>query len=109
MPAGRHDHRAAIQTATTVNDAGGNAVYTWSTAATRWASLQDEGGGELYRAQKVDATVDAVVTFREQYEGLASDDRIIIDGRTFTVKTVLGKSDRTTKRGQIVHCKEVVQ
>jgi SPP1 family predicted phage head-tail adaptor len=108
MPAGRHDHRAEIQTATTSDDAGGNAVYTWTTVATRWASLQDSGGGELYRAQKVDATIDSVVIFREQYEGLTPEDRIVIDGRTFNIKAVLNKSDRTAKRGQTVYCKEVV-
>lgn len=108
MPAGRHYHRAAIQTATSSNDAGGNAVYTWTTAASRWASLQDQGGGELYRAQKVDATVDAVIVFRDQYEGLSPENRIVIDGRTFEIKAVLNGSDRTAKRGQTVHCKEVV-
>ena len=108
MPAGKHDHRAAIQTRTGSADAGGNVVASWTTTVSRWAQLEDAGGRELYRAQKNDATVDAVVTLREQYTGLSPEQRIVIDGRTFNIKAVLGKSDRETKRGQIVHCKEVV-
>jgi len=108
MPSGNFDKRAAIQTRSTSVDAGGNVTPTWTTAETRWASLEDSSGRELYRAQKNDATVDAVIELRVQYDGLAPEDRLVIDGRTFDVKAVLGKSDRTAKRGQIVHCKEVL-
>ena len=108
MPAGKHDQRAAIQTRTGSADAGGNVVASWTTTVSRWAQLEDASGRELFRAQKNDATVDAVVTLREQYTGLSPEQRIVIDGRTFNIKAVLGKSDRETKRGQIVHCKEVV-
>ena len=108
MPAGKHDHRAAIQTRTGSADAGGNIVASWATTASRWAQLEDASGRELFRAQKNDATVDAVITLREQYTGLSPEQRIVINSRTFNIKAVLGKSDRETKRGQIVHCKEVV-
>ena len=108
MPAGKHDHRAAIQTRTGSADAGGNVVASWTTTASRWAQLEDASGRELFRAQKNDATVDAVVTLREQYTGLSPEQRIVIDGRTFTVKAVLNKSSRGTRAGQVVHCKEVV-
>lgn len=108
MPAGLHDKRVAIQTSTATLDAGGNASYAWATAATRWGSLEDESGRELWRARKVDPDVSAVVVLREQYDGLAPDDRLVIDGRTFNIKSVLGKSDRTPKQGQIVHCMEEV-
>lgn len=108
MPAGKHDKRAAIQTRGTTVDAGGNASPVWATAANRWASLEDQGGRELWRARQADPTVDAIVTLREQYDGLDPDNRIVIDSRTFNIKTVLGKSDRTAKRGQVVHCVEEV-
>lgn len=106
MAAGKYDKRATIQTGSTTLDAGGASVYTWISASTRWAKLDDSNGRELWRAQKIDATIDAVIELREQYEGLSTQDRIVIDGRTFNIKAVLGKSDRTPKRGQIVHCKE---
>ena len=108
MPAGKHDKLAAIQTRTRTLDAMGTAVYTWSTAASRWAMLEDQSGRELYRAQQVDPAVDAVITLREQYDGLSPEDRIVVDGRTFNIKSVLGKSDRETRRGQIVHVGEEV-
>ncbi len=108
MPAGIHDHRASIQTRQVTEDAGGNAVESWVTIESRWASLQDAGGSELYRAKKIDATIDAVIMLREQYAGLSPEDRIEIDGRTFHIKAVLGGSDRTAKRGQTVHTKEVL-
>lgn len=108
MPAGKHDKLAEIQTNARTLDAMGTAVYTWSTAASRWAMLEDQSGRELYRAQQVDPTVDAVITLREQYQGLSPEDRIVIDSRTFNIKSVLGKSDRETRQGQIVHVTEEV-
>ncbi len=108
MPAGRHDHRATIQTKTDTVNVGGNVEPMWNDVATRWASLEDTGGRELVRAQKIDATIDAVITLREQYDGLTVQDRIEIDSRTFEIKAILGSSDRTAKRGQFVHVKEVI-
>lgn len=108
MSAGKHDKRVQIQTASSAVDDGGNAVLTWSVAANRWASIEDGGGRELYRAKQVDPTVDAVIVLREQYEGLAPDDRIVWDTRTFNIKAVLNRSDRETRRGQTVHCTEEV-
>lgn len=108
MPAGRHDRRASIQTRQSTNDAGGNAIYTWTSIAQRWASLEDTGGNELFRAQKADPTISAVITLREQYVGLSPENRIEIDGRTFEIIVVIGSSNRTTKRGQVVHVKEDV-
>ena len=108
MPAGKHDKRAAIQSSSRVLDAGGNASYTWATDANRWAMLEDQSGRELYRAQQVDPTISAVVTLREKYTGLAPANRIVIDSRTFNIKAVLNKSDRDTRKGQIVHCMEEV-
>ena len=60
------------------------------------------------RAQRIDATISAVITLREQYVGLSPENRIEIDGRTFEIIAVLGSSDRTTRRGQVVHVKEEV-
>lgn len=108
MPAGRYDKRVAIQTDGGTEDAGGNVVESWSTVATRWGRLVDGGGTELYRAQRVDPTVSAVVELRAQYNGLGPAQRFVIDGRTFNISAVLGKSDRTARRGQIVHCTEEV-
>lgn len=108
MPAGKHDKRVDIQTAAETTDAGGNAVLTWTTAESRWASIEDQAGRELYRAQQVDPTVSAVITLREDYTGLAPDDRIVFGSRTFNIKAVLGRDDRTPRRGQIVHCTEEV-
>jgi SPP1 family predicted phage head-tail adaptor len=108
MAAGRYDKRIVIESASSSLDAGGNATLTWTTAATRWGSLLDSAGREMWRAQQVDATIDAVIELREEYVGLGVDDRLVTDGRTFNIKAVLGSSDRTPKRGQIVHCKEEV-
>lgn len=108
MPAGKFDKRVAIQTRGSTEDAGGNVLDSWTTEATRWGSLEDTGGKELYRAQQVDATVDSVVTLRDQYDGLNPEQRLAIDSRTFAIKAVHGKSDRNRRRGQMVYCTEDV-
>lgn len=108
MPAGRYDKRAAIQSDQGTADDYGNVTPSWSTLATRWAMLEDTSGREVYRAQQVDPAVDAIVTLRDQYEGLSPEHRFVIDGRTLNIKAVLGKSDRTRKRGQVCHCMEEV-
>lgn len=108
MPSGRYDRRITIQRRTVTRDALGGAVSTWSDLARRWASIEDQSGRELYRAQQIDPTVSAVVTLREQYDGLSPRDRIVYGSRTFNVGAVMGKSDRTTKRGQIVAVTEEV-
>lgn len=106
MPAGKHDRRVAIQSASATSDAGGNAVLAWSTIASRWASIEDQSGRELYRAQQVDPTISTVITLRDGYDGLTPEWRIVYGSRTFNIKAVLGTDDRTPRRGQILHCTE---
>ena len=106
MSTGRFDHLAEMQTRATTEDAGGNVTGAWSTTATRWVSLDESGGRELYRAQQVDPTIDAVLTLRDALDGLDSHARVILDGRTFVISSVLGRSDRTNRRGQVLHCTE---
>ena len=108
MPAGRHDKRVTIQTKTVTTNAGGNQVPTWSEPTKRWAMLQEMGGKELLRAQKIDPEIDAVITLRDAYDNLTVEDRIIYGSRTFWIKAILGASDRAYQRGQIIHVKELV-
>ena len=96
MPAGNYDKRAAIQSRGTTEDAGGNV-----------AELTDESGRELYRAQQVDPTIDAVIKFRTEYTALTPEHRIVIDGRNFDIKSILGRSSRDVG-GQVVGCTEVI-
>lgn len=102
------DKLVTIQSYTTSADGYGTLTPSWSDLANRWANVQDQGGGELYRAQKIDATVDAVITLRERVDGMIPRWRVTWNDRTFDVKAVLSGDDRLSRRGQILHCTEHV-
>lgn len=103
----RFDKRVQIQARTESTDAYGHVTPAWSESAWRWANIADTGGRELVRAQKLDATIDAVITLRNTAT-LTAQDRVIWGTRTFNIKAVIGGDDRTPRRGQILHCTEYI-
>lgn len=106
MPTGDFDKRVSIQSVSGSRDAHGQVAQTWATAVKRWASIVDTSGNELRRAQQVNAEVSAVITLREQYDALTSKHRIVFGSRTFNIESVIGGSDRTPQRGQVLACRE---
>ncbi len=113
MTIGGFDKRATIQSRSGPTDAHGHVSPVWADMVTRWCRLEDQSGRELFRAQRVDPQVSAVVTLREKYPGLGPKDRVKVtisptESRTFSIKTVLGSFDRTPKHGQVLACTEEV-
>lgn len=100
----RFDKLVTIQERVETQDDHGTVSVRWIDNTTRWANVQDQGGGELYRAQKQDATVDTVITLRQPVTGLSHQWRITWQGYTWNIKAVIAGDDRLPKRGQIIHC-----
>lgn len=108
MSAGSFDKRVVIEGATAgaENAYGEAGEETWAEVGQRYASIQESGGGEFFRARQVDAEVTAVITLRKKLAGLTERHRIRYGDRVFNIRTVLGQDDRTPGRGQIVHATE---
>lgn len=85
----------------------GTPAETWETVTSRWASVEDKSGRELYRAQQINADISSIIILREQYSGLSETNRILLDGRTFNIASVLNASSRSPREGQSVACTEV--
>ena len=84
MEAGKLDRRITIERATTVTDAFGAEIATWSPVATVWAAYQPVSDGERLRAAEVGASLTARFTIRWGHD-VTVEDRIVFDGRTFEV------------------------
>ena len=104
----RYDKRCTVQSRSGEKDAHGHTIPAFVDEGRRWCELQEASGRELYRAQRVEPTVSAVITLREQFAGLTPKHRIVIGERAFNIVSVLGQDDRTPQRGQMCACTEVV-
>jgi SPP1 family predicted phage head-tail adaptor len=62
--AGRLSERVIIQTSTEARDSLGQAIPTWTTFATRWASIEPLRGDELFKAQTINAELTHQVRIR---------------------------------------------
>lgn len=102
------DKLVTIQSFTQTPDNYGTMRPTFAEATKRWANLQDQGGGELYRAQRTDATISAVITLREKVTGMLPTWRVVYGSRIFNIRAILGNDDRDPRIGVILHCTEEV-
>jgi SPP1 family predicted phage head-tail adaptor len=84
---GRLRHRLRLQTATETLNAHGEAVRTWSDAATVWGSLEPLRGVERFTAQQVQADVTHRCRMRH-HEAItySAAMRVMHGGRTFHVQ-----------------------
>lgn len=104
MPAaGRLRHRVAIQRATRTRDSFGEAIRTWSTLATVWASVEPLRGREFFDAEMVQAEVSHRVIMRA-YPGLQATDRLLYEGRVLEIQAVIDVRERG--REYQVMCRE---
>jgi SPP1 family predicted phage head-tail adaptor len=88
MRAGALDRTITIQRKTLTQDETGAPVESWAVYATVCASKKDLRGSERFASQQVMA--DADTQFRIRYlSGITPMDRILCEGRTYDVKSVL--------------------
>jgi len=84
MNPGELRHRITLQSMTTVPDAEGIAVRTWTTFATVWGRYKDLSGRELLAAQSIAAEVNGHIDMRYR-AGITPKMRALWNGRTFDI------------------------
>lgn len=103
MQAGRLRHRVTIQNAVEARNAYGEAIKTWSTVATVYASVEPIRGREMFDAEQVQSEVTHRVRLRYR-PGLTSQMRLLFNGRMFEIQTVINVNERN--REVQLMCKE---
>lgn len=93
MQAGKLRHRVAIQAPATAQDAYGEAIVTWGTVATVWASVEPLRGRELMDAQQTQSEISHRVRMRGR-TGVTTQMRVLFEGRAFQVEAVLNPAER---------------
>lgn len=88
MKSGKLVHVLTIQRATTVIDASGAPVSTWSGFATLRAEKLEQTTEEFIRS--AGATDDTIIIFRTRFiAGVTNADRILFAGQTFNLKEIM--------------------
>lgn len=105
LRAGKLRHRVSIQAVTHVQDSYGDALQTWTTVATRWASIEPAGGRETYEADQQRPDVSGLVTMRP-YAGLTTRHRLLFGSRVLNVESVIGV-DEVSEEMRITYREEV--
>ena len=105
MRAGKLRHRVQVQSDTVTIDAAGGHSHAFSTVATRWASIEPQGGREFIEAGRVDADVTHIVKMRH-YSGLTPQHRLMYGSRVLNIANVVNMDERN--RETVVMCREDV-
>lgn len=108
MRAGRLRNRVQIQSKTTARNGYGEAIETWSTAATVWARVRIKRGREYLVGQGEAEGYEVEIGMRER--GLTQQQRILWTDRSGVARVfdVVGVSPAEQPGGEmVVMCKEV--
>lgn len=90
MRAGKMDRRITLQRKSSSGDSFGQPIETWAdiSGGTVWAEVSPVSGNERWLSQQMIAEADTL--FRIRYmAGLTPLDRVVYDGRTYDVKSVI--------------------
>lgn len=90
---GKLRHRLAVQTASETRDAWGGVTESWSTDATRWASIEPLRGRELLTAQQVNSDITTRIRMRH-YSGLNTSQRMTEGSRVFHIIEIINPNNR---------------
>lgn len=93
LKAGLMDTLATVQTPADSVNAIGEPELAWSTFATRWIALMPLSGNEALNAMANEAVVTHRVRMRYT-EGLKPKMRLVSDGRTFEIMSVVERGRR---------------
>jgi SPP1 family predicted phage head-tail adaptor len=86
--AGLLDKRVVIEAPPTSQDTFGGPTGTWTTVATRWASIVPLQGREYHEARQHAAAVDHRITLR-YLPGIAPKQRVRYGARLFDIEAVI--------------------
>lgn len=93
MQAGKLRHRVEVQSTTETVDAHGGVVRTWTTDATRWASIEPLRMRESFEAQQIEAKISHRIIMRH-YPSLVSSQRILHGARVFNIHSIRNIEER---------------
>ncbi|MDQ0317835.1 phage head closure protein [Amorphus orientalis] len=93
VPIGALDRRIVIEAPTSTPDGAGGVTVTWTPLATVWARVETLSAAERVRAGRPDGIATHRVTIRA-LSGIASGQRILVDGRVLTVRATRPSGDR---------------
>lgn len=97
-------HRIKFLKKTYTRDSEGMTVETWQDVATVWASYEPISGREYFAAAAVNAENTARFRIR-YYKDISPDMRVLFDGRTFDIKSVIDVQGR--RREMELMCQEL--
>lgn len=90
--AGGTNRYGTIETATASQSGSGAPTYTWATFATAWFQMDAISARETERYGSLIG--DAQWTLQTRYiESVTSQMRVVIDGRTFPIRSVINPRD----------------
>lgn len=94
----------SIQSATETRNGYGEAVKTWSTVTTVWASVEPLRGRELFDAEQVQSEISHRV--RVRYSGsVTPQNRLLFGSRVLEIQAVINVNERN--REMQLMCKEM--
>jgi SPP1 family predicted phage head-tail adaptor len=107
MKAGELRERVAIQTDTPTQDAYGELVAGWATAASVWAAIAPVGGSEGFRGGDQQVIAEANYRVRVRWrDDLSVGQRVVwtVRSRTFEIESI---QDGTGRSEIVLLCREV--
>lgn len=103
IEAARYRHRVVIQEAQEAADSYGQAVVTWTTFATVWASVEPLQGREFFNAEQQQAEVTTRIRIR-YLAGVTAKMRVNWGGRLYNIRSVIDERER--RRAMQLMCDE---
>ncbi len=95
MQAGRLRHRITIQEPVTARNGFNEAITTWVTVATVWASVEPISGREFFAAEHVQSEITHRIRVRYR-AGIAPTMRVVFNGRYLMIESVINYGERNT-------------
>lgn len=95
MTAGRLRHRITIQEPVTARNGFNEAITTWVTVATVWASVEPISGREFFAAEHVQSEITHRIRVRYR-AGIAPTMRVVFNGRYLMIESVINYGERNT-------------
>lgn len=93
MQAGKLRHQVTIQQATETRNTLGEAIRTWSTVATVWASVEPLRGREFFDAEQVQSEISQRVRMRYR-SGIKPTMRLLYGSRILQIQAVIDVDER---------------
>lgn len=95
MQAGKLRHRVTIQEPVVARNGFNEAITTWVTVATVWASVEPISGREFFAAEHVQSEITHRIRVRYR-AGIAPTMRVVFNGRYLMIESVINYGERNT-------------